>query len=120
MKKYVKIQSSININVTSGLYNLDVTNPDAHIPDRLKVKPVWPKITCMIYQGVGWYPSEIVKWNTVKNLVKDKVITIGEYSDDCSDEKVIESKNKITSGLEELKKLKQLNLNSALNDKGDE
>lgn len=110
IKKYVKIQSNIDINVTAGLYNLDVTNPDAHIPDRLKVKPVWPKITCMIYKGVHWYPSEIASWNTVKALVKDRVITIGEYSDSCDDEKTVENKQKIINGMKEVSKLKEVNL----------
>ena len=73
MKAYVKISSTININVTSGLQHKDVTNPDAHVADRLKINALWPKMTIPILAGVHWYPAEITEWNTVKNLVKDKI-----------------------------------------------
>lgn len=86
MKQFVKIQSSKTIMVTAGLQADDVTNPDAHIPDRLKVNPLWPNLTVLIKEGVDWYPSEIVEWATVKALVDDKIITIGEDSDEASDE----------------------------------
>ena len=43
MAKFVQIQSDVTIRVTTGLQNKDVTNPDAHVPDRLKVNPEWPK-----------------------------------------------------------------------------
>ena len=87
MKKYVKIQSTMNITVTGGLFANDVTNPDAHVPDRLKVQPLWPKTMVDIKEGVGYYPAEIAKWNTVKNLEKDKILTIGgEFDEIPSDE----------------------------------
>lgn len=85
-KAYVKIQSSITITVTMGLNNKDVTNPDAHVADRLKVSALWPKCTVQILAGAHWYPAEIAEWNTVKALEKDKILTIGEYSDACVDE----------------------------------
>ena len=81
MKAYVKIQSSTTINVTAGLQCKNVTNPDAHVPDRLKVNPSWPKCTVLIREGVHWYPSEITEWPTVKALANDKILTIGEDSD---------------------------------------
>ena len=72
-KAYVRIQSSRNIRVTMGLNCQDVTNPDAHIPDRLKINPLWPKLSVLIKQGAGWYPSEIASWSTVKALVDDGI-----------------------------------------------
>lgn len=85
-KAFVRIQSNVTINVTMGLQNQDVTNADAHVPDRLKVNPLWPKLTVLIRQGVHWYPSEIAEWPTVKALVEDKVLTIGEFSDSCEEQ----------------------------------
>lgn len=82
MKDFVRIQSNITINVTSGLENVDVSNPDAHIPDRLRVNPLWTSTTVKIRQGAGVYPSEIKNWNTVQALARDGVLTIGEEVDD--------------------------------------
>lgn len=86
-KAYVRIQSQININVTSGLEYRDVTNPDAHVGDRLKINSLWSKRIIPIKEGSHFYPSEITEWNTVKSLQKDKVITIGEYTDEPDFEK---------------------------------
>lgn len=112
-KEFIRIQSSKTINVTGGLQNKDVTNPDAHIPDRLKVQPTWPKLTCLIKEGVGVYPAEIVDWNTVKALQKDGIITIGEFVDDAPTDVKIK-KNDIITALEETskdnKKARKLNL----------
>lgn len=99
--KYVRIQSSINIKVTAGLQHADYTQPDAHIPDRLKVGSLWPKLTCMITEGVGVYPSEILEWNTVKSLEKEKLITIGETFDDTEDEQVVNKKEELELNLKE-------------------
>lgn len=88
--KLVRIQSTKNIKVTSGLQHLDVTNPDAHIPDRLKVSAEWPKCQVLVRQGVGEYPAEIIEWPTVKALVKDKIFTIGEEIDATTDEQIKE------------------------------
>lgn len=88
MKDYVYIQSNTSIVVTAGLQNEDVTNPDAHIPDRLKVNPVWPKLRIMIKAGRHIYPSLVTQWSTVKALVKDGVITIGEEADNPNDVKM--------------------------------
>ena len=79
--KLIRIQSTITIKVTGGLQHLDVTNPDAHIPDRLKVSAEWPKCTVLIKKGVGEYPAEIKEWATIKALVKDKILTLGEEID---------------------------------------
>lgn len=86
--EYVIIQSKINIKVVPGLQHEDVTNADAHIPDRLKVSALWPKMAILIKEGVGTYPSYITEWDTVKALVKDKIITIGSYTDNADEEDV--------------------------------
>lgn len=80
-KPYVRIQSNITIRVTAGLQNLDVTNPDAHVADRLKISPTWPKSIVLIEAGAHTYPSEIIEWPTVQALAKDKILTIGELLD---------------------------------------
>lgn len=91
MAKFVQIQSSATIKVTTGLQNKDMSNPDAHIPDRLKVMPEWAKCQILIRQGAHRYPAEIAEWATVKALVRDKVLTIGAISDvdDLNDEEKI-------------------------------
>lgn len=85
MKKYVQIQSSINIAVTSGLQAKDFTNLESDIPNRMKVSAEWPKTTILVKKGQHWYPSEIAEWPTVKSLVDSGVMTIGIDSDEKSD-----------------------------------
>lgn len=112
-KNFVRIQSNETIVVTSGLQHIDVTNPDAHVPDRLKINPSWPKTTCQISKGVGVYPSYVAEWPTVKALVKDKVLTIGEYLDD-GDENAQKVKEELDRELKTIepnnKETKQTNL----------
>lgn len=88
MAKMVQIQSSVTVRVTCGLQHKDVTNPDAHVADRLKVAPLWPKHVMLIRQGAHNYPAEIKEWPSVKALANDKVLTIGSEfeSDKLSDE----------------------------------
>lgn len=81
MAKMVQIHSNITIRVTTGLQNQDVTNVDAHIPDRLKVNPEWPKHQVLIRAGQGTYPAEIAEWPSVKALAADKILTIGAISE---------------------------------------
>ena len=82
MKDYVRIQSTTTIHVTPGLQYRDVTNPDAHVPDRLKVRPTWAKCVICITAGVGIYPSEIIEWDSVKALAKCNILTIGDFVDE--------------------------------------
>jgi hypothetical protein len=110
MKDYVYIQSNTSIVVTAGLQNDNVTNPDAHIPDRLKVNPVWPKLRVMIKVGRHIYPSLIVEWNTVKSLVKDGIITIGEEVDNPNDVKVEEKAKDLKDELKKIKKVTDIKL----------
>lgn len=102
MKKFIKISSTKNICVTSGLGYIDNTNPDARVADRLKVSSTWAKTKVMLTVGSHWYPSEITTWNTVKKLVADGIVTISvETSDDpiITDEaekaKVLELKQRL-------------------------
>lgn len=104
MKEYVYIQSKKSIVVTAGLQNENVTNPDAHIPDRLKINPVWPKLRIMIKAGRHIYPSLITQWNSVKALVKDSIITIGEEVDNPNDEKMEEKAKDLKAELDKVNK----------------
>lgn len=108
MKDYVYIQSNTSIVVTAGLQNDNVTNPDAHIPDRLKVNPIWPKLRIMIKAGRHIYPSLIVEWNTVKSLVNDGIITIGEEVDNPNDVKMEEKAADLKTELAKTKKTKKV------------
>lgn len=114
-KPYVRIQSSKDIRVTMGLNCQDVTNKDAHIPDRLKINPLWPKLTVLITKGANWYPSEIVEWNTVKALVEQGVLTIGEFSDNA-DAKVEEQKADLNRKIEEAEKKQRKTLDELTED----
>lgn len=91
--EFVRIQSKITITVTAGLQLQDVTNKDAHIPDRLKINPLWPKLSVQIKEGTFNYPAEIIEWPTVKALVRDKILTIS-VADEITDEE-IETKEKL-------------------------
>lgn len=76
MTDFIRIQSTMNITVTAGLQHQDVSSPDAHVADRLKVVPEWFKGTCLIHEGVGNYPAFIKDWPTVQALVRDGILTI--------------------------------------------
>ncbi len=81
-EKFIQIQSSINIGVTPGLNALDISEKDAHVPDRLKVQALWPKLTVNIKSGQGVYPEVIKNWNSVKKLAEKGIITIGQVVDE--------------------------------------
>ena len=85
MNEFVRIQSSTTIHVTPGLQYKEVTNPDAHVPDRLRVMPMWAGHVICIKSGVGVYPAEITKWDSVKALAKCGVLTIGEFVNEGGD-----------------------------------
>lgn len=92
MSKFIRIQSTVTINVTSGLSHQDVTEPSQPIPNRLKVNPMWTKTTVLVRKGVGVYPAEIKEWPVVQALVKDKVFTISDVAageEPTSDEKKV-------------------------------
>ena len=106
MKKFIRIQSSINIRVTGGLQSINATNFKSPNADRLNVKPAWTGLMCLIKEGVHYYPSEIKNWSTVKSLAESGKITIGKESDTIADkaeeEEMTQLKNKIQY---ELKKI---------------
>lgn len=86
MKKFVRITSTKTIRVTPGIDFVDNTNVDAHVADRLRVSSTWAKAAILIKAGTALYPAMIKKWNTVKALVDDNVLTIGEEVDVASPE----------------------------------
>lgn len=90
--KTIRIQSKVTITVTAGLQYKDMTNPDAHVPDRLKVSAEWTKNTVQILEGVGEYPEEIISWPSVKALIKDKILTVQTISNEEVEETVEEPK----------------------------
>lgn len=92
-KAYVKIQSSITINVTPGLSHKDLTKKKSDVADRLKISATWPKATVLIKAGQHWYPSHIADWAAVKALEKKGQLTIGAYSDVPGEEPVITKEN---------------------------
>lgn len=102
-KPYVRISSEVNIQVTAGLQCEDVSNPNANIPDRLKVNPHWTKFVCAIRKGNNIYPSEIIDWPSVQALNAAKVITILEETDEI-DERAKTQKNKIAVAVENLER----------------
>lgn len=105
-KKFVKIQSTMNIRVTSGLQHNDVTNPDAHVADRLKISASWPTTIVFIKEGVHLYPSEVATWNTVKALERDKILSIAGFTDetDDDDKDVEKQKEELVKNLEAFEK----------------
>lgn len=109
-KKYVRIQSTMNIAVTPGLQAQDVTNKDAHVGDRLKVQSLWPKATVNIYEGVGTYPAYITEWNTVKALAKDRVLTIGEYVNEAIKNEDEQIKEELDNNLENINEISNIEI----------
>lgn len=103
MSKTIRIQSTTTITVTPGLQYMDKTNPDAHIPDRLKVSALWPRAMVMIKKGIDYYPAEIRNWDSVKALEKDGILTIGETVETDEPEKV-EKAEKLNRAMKSIKK----------------
>ena len=102
IKKFVKIQSSATVRVTSGLQYQDFTKQNSDVPNRMKVAPEWQNAMCLIKMGQHVYPSEIIEWPTVKLLQKDGVLTIGEFVDDAEDE-VVKNKTELNDAVESIK-----------------
>lgn len=90
---YVQISSTKTIQVTCGLQFEDVTNADAHIPDRLRVLPKWGCI--LVRKGAGTYPSEILEWPTVKAMIENKIFTVDTTTAVEPDDKAKEMKQKV-------------------------
>lgn len=95
MKKYVQIQSNINIVVHPGLGYNDYTKKDSDVPNRLKIAPTWPKDKVMIKKGQHLYESKITEWPSVKALEKDGVLTVGQSFDNLDGTNSVADKKKI-------------------------
>jgi len=96
MKKFIRIQSTQDIQVTGGLDSIDVTRRDQKdFKDRLNVQPAWVGKKALIRKGTFIYPSELKTWDTVKSLVASGILTLGEETDECNDEEVIKLKESL-------------------------
>lgn len=85
MGKFIRVQSDINIDVTPGLMYIDMTNEDAHIPDRFRVASAWIQSRISIRQGAHYYPAKIKNWGSVISLVDHGQITLGTECDEIPD-----------------------------------
>lgn len=101
MKRFVRIQSNKTIVVSAGLQNINVSNKDAHVENRLKVNSMWQNTSVKIMNGSGYYPACVKNWNSTKKLVELGILTIGEETDTINDKDMLA----VAEGLE--KKLMQ-------------
>lgn len=85
MKKFVKISSTINIEVYPDLSAIDATNPNAPMADRLNVKPNWV-YPVLIRQGIHYYPAEVKAWKAVRSLEKKSLLSISQEADEVPEE----------------------------------
>ena len=86
MKKYVQITNpGVTRVVTAGLQYIDTTNVKSPRADRLSVQPAWTKMSVTIKQGSFYYPGEVAGWDSVKALVKDRILTVGGGVDELTD-----------------------------------
>ena len=111
MKKFVRIQSEVDIVVSAGLQSINMSNKDAHVADRLNVKSAWVGTRILITKGTGFYPAEIATWDSVKALANDKLLTIGEEVDEIGGsaeevKKAEDSKTKLNNEIKKYKKMK--------------
>lgn len=84
MKKYVQISNNGETRVvTAGLQCINTTNLKSPRADRLSVQPAWTKMSVTLKKGMGFYPGEIATWDSVKDLSKDGILTIGGFCDEC-------------------------------------
>ena len=112
MKKFVRIQSDVDIMVSAGLQSINMSNRDAHVADRLNVKSAWVGTRILITKGTAYYPAEISKWDSVIALAKDKLLTIGEEVDEipgneAATKKVEAQKTKLNNEINKYKKMKK-------------
>ena len=89
MKKFVNINSTMNIEVYPDLDAIDTTNPTAAMADRLSAKPNWV-YPILIRTGIHYYPAEVKNWKSVKALQRKKILSVSEEVDDVpEDEKAL-------------------------------
>lgn len=104
MKKYVEIQSSINIEVNAGLIYHDQTNPNALAENRLRVVQDWVSTIVLVKKGKHVYPSEIATWQSIKNLVARGDMTIGKELDTTDDADALKYEEKLNKAKTNFKK----------------
>ena len=114
-KNYIRIQSKIDVAVSAGLQSINMSNKDAHVPDRLNVKAAWVGTRTLVHKGVGVYPIELKNWDAVKSLVKNGILTLGdEYEEvptdivDCvtTKEETEEARKTLLNEIARYKKMK--------------
>ena len=86
MGKFIRVQSDVNIDVTPGLRYIDMTNEDAHVPDRFRVASAWIQSRISIRKGAHYYPAKIQNWGSVISLIDHGKITLGTECDEIPDE----------------------------------
>lgn len=85
--KFVRIQSTRTIEITPGLLSIDMTNPDAHVPDRFKIATGGTTMMRVLIQtGTHYYPACIKAWSVIPSLVRDNIITVGEEVEGTNEE----------------------------------
>lgn len=110
MKKYVRIQSTMNITVDAGLTCINMTSADARISERLRVQPTWVGTRIDIREGAHYYPCIIKTWDSVKALAKEQILTVGEECDECGaeQEQVDAMSKKLEHSLQQTKEREKL------------
>lgn len=83
--KYVIISSTRTITVTPSIQYLNLTDENSSAENRIRVRPLWYKAAIKIKKGRGFYPAEIVEWNTVKSLAESGIFTIGSFTDNADE-----------------------------------
>lgn len=102
MKKFVKINSTANIEVYPDLGAIDATNVNSPMADRLSAKPNWV-YPVMIRQGIHYYPAEIKEWAAVKKLNSKNVLSVSEEVDEIPTEEK-EACDKLVAIIEKMKR----------------
>ena len=115
-KNFIRIQSKKNITVAAGLQSINMSNKNAHVPDRYNVASAWVGTRVLIREGIGYYPIEIKDWDAVKALVKDGILTLGVEVDEIPEnemgvvtkaEETISTKKRVKAEIEKYKKQKE-------------
>lgn len=86
MKKFVQINSTINIYVVGDFTYVDGTDYASTAPNKLNIKPLWTNQEIMIKEGQHYYPAAIKNFPAVKSLVNKGILMIGQESDTADDE----------------------------------
>lgn len=84
LKKYVKISSSMNIEVYASIEAIPIISSANTTGNRMNAKSGWAKIRVLITAGTSWYPSEILNWPAVQSLAGKEILTIGVQADTIS------------------------------------